>query len=221
MLFPYLDDALVFSDTFDDHLNHLKKVFQRLRKKGIKIKARKCKLFQRQVNYLGRVISSDGYQIGQKNIKAVANLLNQKPRTVGEVRQLLGLFAYYRGYIDSFAKIAQPLCDLMKKPVSASSQVPKSLQTVAVNKDPSQLKLSTPVTWQNHHQRAFKKLIHTITSPPLLSYPDFHQPFILHLDASTNELGCSLYQQTQGKLCILGFGSKALLKVKRGVTVQS
>ena len=124
--FPYLHDTLVFSDTFDDHSNHLKKVFQRLREKGIRIKASKCKLFQRQVNCLGRVISSDGYQIDQANIKAVTDLLNQKPRTVGKVRRLLGLLAYYKRYIESFAKIAQLLYDLLKKPVSASSQVPTS-----------------------------------------------------------------------------------------------
>ena len=124
--FPYLDDTLVFSDTFDDHLNRLKKVFQRLREKEIKVKASHCKLFQRQVNYLGRVISSDRYQIDHANIKADTDLLIQKPCTVGEVRRLLGLLAYYRRYIDSFAKIAQSLYDLLKKPVSASSQVPMS-----------------------------------------------------------------------------------------------
>ena len=107
--FQCLDDTLVFSNTFDDHLNHLKKVFQRLREKGIKIKASKCKLFQRQVNYLGKVISSNGYQIGQANIKAVTDLLNQKPCIVGEVRQLLGLLTFYRRYIDSIVQIAQPL----------------------------------------------------------------------------------------------------------------
>ena len=80
--FPYLDETLVFSDTIDDHLNHLKKVFQRLGEKGIKIKASKCKLFQRQANYLWKVISSDGYQIDQANMKAIINLLNQKPCTV-------------------------------------------------------------------------------------------------------------------------------------------
>ena len=135
--------------------------------------------------------------------------------TVGEVRRLLGLLAYYGRYIDSFAKIAHPLYDLLKKPVSASSQVPISSQTVAVNKDPSQLKSSTPITWQNHHQRALKKLIHTITSPPLLSYTDFHQPFVLHVDAFTTGLGCSLYQQTQGKLCVLGFCRRALSKAEK------
>ena len=213
--FPYLDDTLVFSDTFDDHLNRLKKVFQRLREKEIKIKASHCKLFQRQVNYLGRVISSDRYQIDHANIKADTDLLIQKPCTVGEVRRLLGLLAYYRRYIDSFAKIAQSLYDLLKKPVSASSQVPMSSQTVAVKKDPSKLNSSTPITWQNHHQKALKKLIHTITSPQLLSYPDFHQPFILHVDASTKRLGCFLYQQTQEKLCILQFGSRALSKAEK------
>ena len=84
--FPYLDDTLVFSDTFGDHLNHLKKVFQRLWEKGVKINASKCKLFQREGSYLGRGISSDEYQIDQVNIKAVTDLLNQKPCTVGEVR---------------------------------------------------------------------------------------------------------------------------------------
>ena len=114
--FPYLNDNLVFSDTFDDHSNHLKKVFQRLREKGIKIKASKCKLFQRQVNYLWRVISSDGYQIDQANTEAVTDLMNQKPGTVGEVRRLLRLLAYHRSYTDAFAKISHPLYDLLKKP---------------------------------------------------------------------------------------------------------
>ena len=76
--FPYLDDTLAFSDTFDDHFNHLRKVFLRLREKRIKVKASKCKLLQREVNYLRRVFSSDGYQIDQANIKAITDLLNKK-----------------------------------------------------------------------------------------------------------------------------------------------
>ena len=58
-------------------------------------------------------------------------------------------------------------------------------------------------------------MIHTITSPPLLSYPDFHQPFIFHVDASTKGLGCFLYQRTQRKFCVLGFGSRVLLKAEK------
>ena len=130
------------SDTFDDCLNHLRKVFERLREKGIKVKASKCKLLQGQVNYLGGrgVSSSDEYQIDQENTKAVTDLLNQKPHSVGEVRQLICSLAYYRRYIDLFAKMAQPFYDLVKKPVSTSSQVPESSKTVAANKDPLQMK---------------------------------------------------------------------------------
>ena len=71
------------------------------------------------------------------------------------------------------------------------------------------------MTWHNHHQRTPRKLIHTITSPPLLSYPDFYQPFILHVDAYTKRLGCSLSQKTQGKLNVLGFGNMALSKAEK------
>lgn len=72
-------------------------------------------MFQRQVNCLGKVISSNGYQIGQTNIKAVTDLLNQKLCQVGEVRWLLGVLVYYIRYIDLFAKIVQPHYDLPEK----------------------------------------------------------------------------------------------------------
>ena len=94
-------------------------------------------------------------------------------------------------------------------------------KAVAANKDPSQLKSSTPITWHNHHQRAIEKLMHTVTSPPLLSYPDFHQPFILYVNASTKGLGCSLYQQNWGKFYVLGLVEELYQNQKRGITVQS
>ena len=152
-------------------------------------------MFHYQFNNLGRYICSDGYQIDQANIKAVTDLVNQKPRTVGEVRQLLGLISYYRKYIDSFPKITQPLYDLLKKLVSTSSQVPTSSTTVVANKDPLQLKSPTPMTWQ-------KYLVIMIF-------------IFLHVNAFTKLFGCSLYQQTQGKLHILRFGSRTLSKVEK------
>ena len=128
-------------------MKHLKKVFHTLREKRTKIKASKCKSFQRQVNYLRRVISSDGYQIDLTYAKAVTDLLNQKPSTAGEVRRLLDLLVYYRRYVDSFAKTALPLYDPLKKPVpTSSSQVSTSSKAVTTNKDPSQLNSSTPIT---------------------------------------------------------------------------
>ena len=59
--FPYLDDVLVYSDNSKAHINHLRRVLNILREHGIKVNARKCKLFQKQINYLGRTITDKGY----------------------------------------------------------------------------------------------------------------------------------------------------------------
>ena len=61
--FPYLDDVIVYSEDFRSHLDHLRIVFRRLKERGIKINPAKCKFFQKEVNFLGRVITGDGYKI--------------------------------------------------------------------------------------------------------------------------------------------------------------
>ena len=86
---PYLDDLLFYSSLFDEHLQHLKLVFQRLKKFGIRIKASKRKLFRREISYLGRLISSEGYTADPKNILAVTSKINKKPETISELRTLL------------------------------------------------------------------------------------------------------------------------------------
>lgn len=114
--FSYLDDTLISSDMFYDQLKEEGRNQDEIQ------------LFQRQFHYLGSVISSNAYQIDHTNIKAVTDLLNQKPRTVGKVRNVLCLLAPYRRYIDSLLKIAQLLYMIFKRnPVSiSSSQVPTS-----------------------------------------------------------------------------------------------
>ena len=86
---PYLDDVIVFSQTFDEHAEHLRKVLRRLRERGVKLKPGECKFFKREVSFLGRVVSKDGYTIDPKNIKSVVSLSKRTPRTVGDIRKLL------------------------------------------------------------------------------------------------------------------------------------
>ena len=104
---PYLDNVIVFSRTFDEHIENVRTVLRRLREHGIKLKARKCKMFKKEVNYLGRIriVSADGYRVDPSNVKAVLALKKTNPKTVGDVRKLLGLLGYYRNYIQDFSRI--------------------------------------------------------------------------------------------------------------------
>ena len=74
----------------------------RLRVHGIKLKAKKIKLFKREVSYWGRIVSADGYHVDPSNTKPVLSLKNTKPRTVGDVRKRLGLLGYYGKFIQDF-----------------------------------------------------------------------------------------------------------------------
>ena len=91
----YLDDVIVFSRTFSDHLEHLCTVLRRLREHGVKLKLKKCGFFKRQVTFLGRIISEQGYTIDPANTKAISCLKENPPKTVGEIRKVVGLLGYY------------------------------------------------------------------------------------------------------------------------------
>ena len=91
---PYLDEVIVLSETFSEHIE-----LRRLKSYGVKLKPRKCKLFKREVSFLGRVISQDGYRIDPKATNAVTAMKDLKPQTVEEVRRLMGLLGVYRSHI--------------------------------------------------------------------------------------------------------------------------
>ncbi|PIK37585.1 hypothetical protein BSL78_25582 [Apostichopus japonicus] len=113
--FVYLDDVLVHGSTFKEHLENLKKVLARLQQHGIKLKASKCKLFQRQVRYLGRLVTEEGHKLDPADLEPVLSLKDKKPSTVGELRKMLGFIGYYRSYIQNFSAIASPLFKLLQK----------------------------------------------------------------------------------------------------------
>ena len=85
---PYLDDIIVYSKTFEEHVEHVRQVLQRLHQHGIKLKPSKCSFFKEQVKFLGRIVSDKGYIMDPDNIKAVTSLQDRIPKTVCEVRHL-------------------------------------------------------------------------------------------------------------------------------------
>jgi len=142
---PYVDDVIVFSKSFEEHVEHVGKVLRRPRQQSIKLKPLKCKLFRREVCFLGRIVSRDGYRVDPSGITAVTSLAEKKPSTVGEVRQLVGFLGYYRRYIPNFATLAKPLCELLNKP--SHGVTPKNTTRRSPDKKNCQLPSGTPIRW--------------------------------------------------------------------------
>ena len=133
---------------------------------------------------------------------------NSKPRTVDEVGKLLGFLGYYRRYIQDFAKIGHPLFQLLQSTLENTSKLIKP-RTSSLNH--GTVPSSQPVFWEEQHQKALEELLNHLVNPPILGYPDFSQPFVLHTDASQQGLGAVLRvlcQKEDGKMRVIGYGSR-------------
>jgi len=109
----YLDDILVFSKTFDEHLDRLATVFDRLDRYSLKLKPSKYSLFQRKVSFLGHVISRQGIECDPDKVAAIATW--PTPTSIAEVHTFCGLASYYRAFVHNFAAKAKPLHNLTHK----------------------------------------------------------------------------------------------------------
>jgi DNA-binding LytR/AlgR family response regulator len=109
----YLDDVIVFGKSFEDMLKNLFAVFERMHTAGLKLKARTCKRFSTEVEYLGHVVSKHGFATDPKKIDAVKTCL--KPSNVSELRSFLGFCGYYRRYIAIFQKLPDLCTNLLKR----------------------------------------------------------------------------------------------------------
>ena len=113
----YLGDILIYGQTFEEHLENLAAVLKCLKEKGIKLNAKKCHFFKREVKYLRCLISKDRYGADPQDSIALEKF-RAPPKTVGELHSLLGFLGYYRCYVKNFSKILKPLYDLLKKDIT-------------------------------------------------------------------------------------------------------
>ena len=204
---PYLDDVICFRKNFYEHLEHLRIIFKRLRESGIKLKPRKCKMFRKQVQFMGRVVTEQGYTLDPKSIEAVTSLRSQTPRTVGDVRKLLDFLSYFWRWIPQFVAITKPLYNL-----TSTLKEPKRQQkthTSKRNNKRNQLSSSIPVQWTDDHQLAIEKLTVHLTKAPFLAFPQHGKPFAVHVDACEYGLDTAPYQRQDGKLRVIAYGSPA------------
>ncbi|CAC5371569.1 unnamed protein product [Mytilus coruscus] len=179
----YIDDILIFSKTFEEHLQHLDEVFTRLRKANFTLKPQKCHFAVKKVNYLGHIISKDGVKVDDSKINIVKNY--PRPKNQHEVRQFLGLCNYYRRFVKDYAKITVPLNNLLQK--------------------------DKEYVWTDKCQISFENLKQALTTAPVLSYPDMSKPFILTCDASDSAIGYILGQLDEnGKERVISYSGRAL-----------
>ena len=222
---PYLDDLLVFSKTFQQHLEDVRKVLQRLRSKGIKLKPSKCELFRQEARYLGHKITREGYCMDERDKEAVQFLKDKCPTKVGEVRQLLGFISYYRKYIPDFSRRAKPIYELLKQDeqpkVPDKGEKRKSSKKKVKNRN-GQVPSSKSIVWTEVHKVCLDELIDLLTSSGMMAYPDFEKEFVLHTDASQEGLGAILYQrQADGKMAVIGYGSRTLTPSEKNYHLHS
>ncbi|CAB3993128.1 Retrovirus-related Pol poly from transposon [Paramuricea clavata] len=217
---PYLDDVIVFSKTFKEHVQHLQEVLQRLKSHGVKLKPKKCNLFKNEVSFLGRIVSGNGYQMDPKATEAVEKLKGVIPKTVGEVRKIMGLLGVYRRSIENFSKIAKPLYDLLNRDTS-----PPKMSTASRNNHNkygnNQLPSKSLIQWKPEHSSALEILVERITSPPIPAYPQYNDPFLVHTDASQDGLGAVLYQRQAGILRVIAYASRTLTPAEKNYHLHS
>lgn len=146
----YMDDILIFSNTFEDHIRDVNLVLERLEESGLTLNPTKCKWCQPEVDFLGYVVGREGIKPNPAKIKAVSEF--PAPTDVSSLRSFLGLATYYRRFIRSFSTLAAPLNQLLCK--------------------------SIKWRWGIDQVKAFTRLKHALTSAPVLLFPDFSKPFI-------------------------------------------
>jgi hypothetical protein len=221
---PYLDDVLVFSSSFVEHLENVRAVLRRLGAKGVKLKPRKCRIFRSEVRFLGQLVSENGSRMDPADLEAVVSLKSKPPQTVGEVRHLLGLLGYYRKYIADFSRRAKPLFELLVQKESSKQKAKKSgKQKKKGSHSQGHVSSSQQVVfvWTDLHQSRLEELIDVLVSPPVIAFPDFEAPFILHTDASQEGLAAIVYQKRGDRLAVIAYGSRTLTPAEKNYHLHS
>ena len=188
----YIDDLLLFSHSWDDHLQQLKKLFSKLADANLVINLNKCDFVKTSVQYLGYEVGHG--QVAPPKAKVQAILDFPTPRNKKEVQRYLGMIGYYRRFILNFSGITAPLTDLLRKGVK--------------------------FFWSDECNAAFSNTRLILANYPVLRAPDFDKPFTLAVDASQVGVGSVLLQEDEGSILHpVCYFSKKLNKAQRNYSV--
>ena len=184
----YLDDIMTHSKNFNDHLEHVEKVFKRLEGANLKLKPSKCTIGTKKTKFLGFDISEKGIRPNEDKLKAIQNY--PRPRNPKEIKRFLGMASYYRKFIPKYSSLTEPINRLLKK--------------------------SCKFLWSMECEEGFKEIIYLLTHPPVLAFPDLERKFHLTTDASKIGLGAVLSQyDDRGDEKVVGYASRLLNQAEK------
>lgn len=164
--FKYLDDIIIITQTFEQHLEVLSKVLQRLIAAGLTLGRDKCHFCRSELRYLGYVVTSQGLYVDPLKVEAILQI--PTPTKISDVRSLIGTASWYRRFIPNFSSLTQPLTELLRK--------------------------NSKFCWTSKQEEAFRQIKEHLISAPVLSCPNFELPFIIQCDASGYGIGAVLTQ---------------------------
>ena len=162
----YIDDLIVFSDTWEDHLVHLEKVLVRLSEASLVLNLKKCEFVKAHVQYLGYIVGQGKVCPPLSKVEAIAKV--PRPENRRGLQRFLGMIGYYRRFVTNFSDVTAPLTELLKK--------------------------GRRFQWTPECEHAFQSIKDLLTNRPILHSPDFKRPFKLATDASNLGAGAVLLQ---------------------------
>ncbi|XP_057863203.1 uncharacterized protein LOC131071404 [Cryptomeria japonica] len=167
----YMDDITIFSRKREDHIEDLRKVFQRCRKYGISLNPKKCIFGVTEGKLLGHIISEKGISIDPERVEAISKI--NLPSSKKELRSFFGKINFVREFISGFAEIIRPLNEMLKK--------------------------DAKIDWTTEAKKAFEEIKSTIVEAPVLVSPDYARPFYVYSFSSEHTCAAVLTQKNEDK----------------------
>eukprot|EP00171_Calliarthron_tuberculosum_P022608 IDg22608t1 len=192
----YLDDIIVFSKNGEEHLKHLADVLDALHQAGVSLNLRKCSFFTDKIKYLGHVIRPGTLEVEEASTRCLKGL--KHPKSYPELRSFLGLCNVYRRFVRGYTDIAAPLYEILK-----GNPLPKEFPRLNASQE-----------------RAFRKLIEAVTSPPTLALPKLGLPYEIDTDACKHQIGCALFQMQEDGVRNPSASGQELCILQRRTTIR-
>lgn len=183
----YMDDLVVSSNTFEQHLEILNEVFSLLLEAGLTINWKKSHFLQAEIEYLGHIVGQGQLKASPGKISAVVDM--PPPSNQKQVKSFIGACAWFKRFIPSFSTVCEPLTRLLKK--------------------------NQPWNWGDEQKAAFQDLKQCLTTSPILRCPDFSLPFTIETDASNVGLGAVLKQVAGSETYVVAYASRTLNSAER------